>query len=157
MLSLSKQADYALLALAYLARVEEGRLVNAREIALKFDLPAELLAKILQRLARADLLVSTPGPTGGYRLARSARSISVGAIVVAVDGPPALVPCLRSDHNDCEQSRHCTIQRPLARLNQRIFQMLERVSLAEISADDPEENRIALSEACEYRPLAPTT
>ena len=157
MLSLSKQSDYALIALAYLSRTEPGRAVNTKEIAGKYDIPVELLAKILQRLAKAELLVSTPGPTGGYRLARPAETISVGAIVRTVDGYPALVPCLRTDHNDCEQSDRCTIQKPLARLNQRIFQMLERVSLAEISADEPKEsNRIGLVESYEYRPLAPT-
>jgi Rrf2 family protein len=157
MLSLSKQSDYALIALSYLSRAEAGRAVNTREIAGKYDIPVELLAKILQRLTKAELLASTPGPTGGYRLARPAETISVGAIVRIVDGYPALVPCLRTDHNDCEQSDRCTIQKPLARLNQRIFQMLERVSLAEISADEPKEsNRIGLVESYEYRPLAPT-
>lgn len=154
MLSLSKQSDYALMALAYLSRTEPERPVNTKEIAGKYDIPVELLAKILQRLAKAELLVSTPGPTGGYRLARPAETISVGAIVSTVDGHPALVPCLRTDHNDCEQSDRCTIQKPLARLNQRIFQMLDRVSLAEISAEESDEpNRINLMESFEYRPL----
>lgn len=156
MLSLSKQSDYALIALAYLSRAESGRAVNTKEIAGKYDIPVELLAKILQRLAKADLLVSTPGPTGGYRLARPAEAISVGNVVGIVDGYPALVPCLRTDHNSCDQSDRCTIQKPLARLNQRIFHMLNRVSLAEICADDGDENRISLGEAYEYRPLAPT-
>lgn len=154
MLSLSKQSDYALIALAYLSRTEKEHPVNTREIAGKYDIPVELLAKILQRLAKAELLVSTPGPTGGYRLARAAEMISVGTVVSIVDGHPALVPCLRTDHNDCEQSDRCTIQKPLARLNQRIFQMLNRVSLAEISADESDEsNRINLMETFEYRPL----
>ena len=156
MLSLSKQSDYALIALAYLSRAESGRAVNTKEIAGKYDIPVELLAKILQRLAKADLLVSTPGPTGGYRLARTAGAISVGTVVGIVDGYPALVPCLRADHNSCDQSDRCTIQKPLARLNQRIFHMLNRVSLAEICAEDTDDNRISLGEAYEYRPLAPT-
>jgi Rrf2 family protein len=158
MLSLSKQSDYALIALAHLSRVEAGRAVNTKEIAGKYDIPVELLAKILQRLAKAELLLSTPGPTGGYRLARPAGAISVGSVVRIIDGSPAIVPCLRTDHNDCEQSDRCTIQRPLARLNQRITQMLERVSLAEISADENDaSNRVGLVEAYEYRPLAPTS
>jgi Rrf2 family protein len=157
MLSLSKQSDYALIALAHLSRTDTGRAVNTKEIAGVYDIPVELLAKILQRLAKAELLLSTPGPTGGYRLARPAEAISVGSVVRIIDGEPAIVPCLRTDHNDCEQSTRCTIQKPLKRLNQRIIQMLDRVSLAEISADENDApNRVGLVEASEYRPLAPT-
>lgn len=136
MLSLSKKTDYALLALSYLTRAEAGRAVNTKEIAESYDIPVELLAKILQRLARAKLLVSTPGPTGGYRLARAPETVSIGAVIEAIDGPPAIAQCFRSDHNACEQHDKCTIRKPLARINTRIFQMLHLISLAEINRDD---------------------
>ena len=136
MLSLSKKTDYALLALSHLARAAGNRAVNAREIAEQYDIPLELLAKILQRLAKARLVVSAPGPTGGYRLARPAQTISIGAIVEIIDGPPALIHCMKISHNDCEQLDKCTIRKPLARINTRIFQMLNLISLAEISGDE---------------------
>lgn len=152
MLSLSKSTDYALLALSYLTRTEVGRAVNTREIAEQFDLPVELLAKILQRLAKAELLVSTPGPTGGYRLARSASAISIGAVIEAVDGMPAIAQCFKTDHNGCEQLDKCTIRKPLARINARIFQMLNLISLAEISEEEPDETSIRLMSLPEPRP-----
>lgn len=134
MISLSKKTDYALLALSYLTQVKAGRVVNTKEIAEKYDIPVELLAKILQRLAKAELLASTPGPTGGYRMLRPAAEISVGSIVEIIDGPPAIVPCLKVTENACDQLDKCTIRAPLARINAKIFQMLKLVSLAEISS-----------------------
>jgi len=137
MLSLSKKTDYALLALSYLTEVGAERAANTREIAEKYDIPVELLAKILQRLAKAGLVTSTPGPTGGYRLAKMPESISVGAVIQIVDGTPAIAQCFRSDGHACEQLDKCTIRTPLERINARIVQMLDLISLAEIARDDP--------------------
>jgi Rrf2 family protein len=134
MLSLSKRTDYALLALCDLARTAEpGAPVSAREIAERYDIPVEFLAKILQALVRGKILVSASGATGGYRLARPAEAISVGDVVAVVDGPPALVPCLRAAHNDCAQQPKCTLRGPLARINARIGEMLNTISVAEIT------------------------
>ena len=71
MLSLSKRADYALLALSHLAVTRASdptRLVNAKELAEQHEIPVELLAKILQTLAKNGIVASHPGPTGGYKL-----------------------------------------------------------------------------------------
>lgn len=137
MLSLSKKMDYALLALSHLARTEAGRAVNTKEIAERYDIPVELLAKILQQLAKGRLLVSTSGPTGGYRLACPAAQITIGTIIEIIDGPPALTQCLRTEHSDCEQHGKCTIRTPLSRINTRILQMLNHISLAEICQEEP--------------------
>ena len=136
MLSLSKKADYALLALSYLAHSEAGRAVNTKEIAEQYSIPGELLAKILQRLAKAQLVLSTPGPTGGYRLARTPETISIGSVVTAIDGAPAITHCMKTADNACGQHDRCTVRLPLARINARILQMLELISIAEISRDE---------------------
>jgi len=90
MLSLSKRADYALLALSHLAVTQSedpDRLVNTKEIAEQYEIPVELLAKILQMLARNGMVASHPGPTGGYRLMRRPAAISIGEVITAIDGP----------------------------------------------------------------------
>jgi Rrf2 family iron-sulfur cluster assembly transcriptional regulator len=133
MLSLSKKTDYALLALCDLARAEEGAVVSAREIAERYDIPVEFLAKILQRLARGKIVASASGATGGYRLARPADTIRVGDVVALIDGPPALAACLRAADNDCAQKSKCTLRGPLARINARISEVLDTISVAEIT------------------------
>ena len=73
MLRLSKKADYALIAMKHHAlrgdRVDPGS-SSAREIAELYDIPVELMAKVLQRLVRRGLLASHQGTRGGYELAR---------------------------------------------------------------------------------------
>ncbi len=134
MLTLSKQTDYALLALTYLSAT--GRAANTREIAEQYDIPVELLAKILQKLVREDLLTSTAGPTGGYRLARSAETVTVGEVVKIVDGAPALAQCMRPESAVCGQQEKCTIRAPLAAINARILALLDCITLAEIAREE---------------------
>src|SRR6516164_11108814 len=85
MFRLSKKTDYALLALQYLASPGEPGDVSARATAERFEIPAALLAKILQRLAHDGLITAHRGVHGGYRLARSPDAISIADIAQAVD------------------------------------------------------------------------
>ena len=70
MLRLSKKTDYALMAMKHLALLGDRGSSSAREIAEQYDIPVELMAKVLQRLARRKLLQSHQGTRGGYELAR---------------------------------------------------------------------------------------
>ena len=136
MLSMTKRADYALLALSYLASAAQDdprRLVNTKEIAEQFEVPVELLAKLLQILAKNGLVASHPGPTGGYRLLRDPRQISVAEVVALVDGPVSMLHCSNGQESACKQFSRCTIRDPLAELEARVKALLEDISIAEIS------------------------
>ena len=136
MLRLSKKSDYALIAMKHLAmRPDGGASSSAREISESYDIPLELLAKVLQRLVRARLLVSVQGTRGGYRLARQASAISVADVIQAVDGPVTVTACSEDDHN-CDQYTKCSIRDPLWRIKHRILDALNTVSVAEIAAEN---------------------
>jgi FeS assembly SUF system regulator len=135
MLRLSKKADYALIAMKHLARQSAGvQSTSAREIAEQYDIPIELLAKVLQRLVRTGLLVSTQGTRGGYALSRAAKSISVADIIQAIDGPLTVTAC-STEKNDCEQYSKCSIRDPLWQIRERIVAALMDVTLSEMAAD----------------------
>jgi Rrf2 family protein len=131
-LRLSKKADYALIALSYMAAAGERPTVTAREIAGRHAIPVELLAKVLQRLVRAGVLTSIQGIRGGYRLARPAFAINVAEVVEAIDGPLMLTAC--HDRSDsCEQYLKCSIRDPLQRIRERIAAALHACSVAELA------------------------
>lgn len=138
MFSLTKKTDYALIALACLAKEPDGRPVNTKVIAERYQLPVELLAKILQQLARRRLVDSTSGPTGGYRLARRPAEISVSDVMNAVDGRPALVQCFKNGRNACNQFDTCTIRNPMGLVQRRMGQVLSETTLQDlvIETDD---------------------
>jgi len=134
MLRLSKKADYALMAMKHLAVRPDAASASAREIAEQYDIPIELMAKVLQRLARRGLVTSHQGTRGGYRLARPASVISVADIIQAIDGPVTVTACSIEAEN-CDQYAKCSVRDPLWRIKDRIFAALSTCSLQEVSAD----------------------
>jgi Rrf2 family protein len=137
MLRLSKKADYALMAMKHLAiKPDSSASTSAREIAEAYDIPVELMAKVLQRLARRGLLTSHQGTRGGYTLSRPKRSISVADIIQAIDGPLTVTAC-STDDEQCEQFEKCNVRDPLWRIKDRILSALATCSLEEISSEVP--------------------
>ncbi len=134
MLRLSKKADYALLAIRHLAAHAERGSVSARELAETYDIPPELLAKVLQKLVRGRLLESHQGIRGGYGLARPAGTISVADVIQAIDGPLTVTACSEVDHS-CDQYAKCNIRDPLWRIKDRIVSALAATSVSELAAD----------------------
>jgi len=133
-LRLSKKSDYALIALTYMAAPGQKPAVSAREMAERHDIPVELLAKVLQRLVRTGLLVSTQGTRGGYTLSRPPKSISVADVIQAIEGPLTVTAC-STGNNECDQYSKCNIRDPLWQIRQRIVAALDTVTLSEMAAD----------------------
>jgi Rrf2 family protein len=137
MLRFTKRADYGLMAIHYIALKDALGAVSAKRIAEEFAIPPELMAKILQRLAKQGLIVSTNGPKGGYALAHRPTEITVGQVIRALEGPINIVSCLEDDA--CPQMERCNLRRPVHKIQAAISQVLDTMSLAELtSADVPE-------------------
>jgi Rrf2 family protein len=137
MLRLSKKADYALMAMKHLALREDrgsDRSSSAREIAEQYDIPIELMAKVLQRLVRRGLLASHQGTRGGYELARTPAKISVADVIQAIDGPVTVTAC-STDEVSCDQFAKCNVRDPLWRVRERILSALGECTIAELATD----------------------
>jgi Rrf2 family protein len=144
MLRLSKKADYALMAMKHLATRSDGASTSAREIAEQYDIPLELMAKVLQRLARRGLVISLQGTRGGYRLGRQTSQISVADIIEAIEGPLRVTACSTEAEN-CGQYAKCSVRDPLWRIKDRIVAALADCSLQEIAADTMAEPPVPLA------------
>jgi Rrf2 family protein len=142
MLRLSKKADYALIAMKHLAMKRDAPSTSAREIAEQYDIPIELMAKVLQRLVRTGLLTSHQGTRGGYSLSRPSATISVADVIQAIDGPFTVTSC-STENNSCEQYGKCNIRDPLWRIRERIVTALGTVSLEEMAAEGGDDRREA--------------
>ena len=92
MLQLTKRTEYGLIALIHLAD-RDGEVVSVREIGEQYPVPRRLLAEVLKDLCNAGMLDSQRGAAGGYRLARPAEQITLGEVVAALEGEPALTSC----------------------------------------------------------------
>lgn len=131
---LSKQADHALKALLMLA-AEPQAWHSTHHLAASQNLPEPMLEQLLLRLRRAGVLVARRGRTGGYRLARPARELSV-AVVLAGVGEPAAEPGWADRqpvvHGDPDATPADQVTAALARRLERARQQ----ALAQLSLED---------------------
>ena len=134
MLKLTKKADYGLIAMRHLAEHADRGSCSAKDLADSYGIPQEALAKILQKLVRAKLLISQHGIRGGYTLARDAHEISAFDVIRAVEGPLFMTSCV-TVHGECEQVGRCTVKEPLRRVSQSIEEVLSRITIGEMARD----------------------
>lgn len=131
MLKLTKKADYGLIALRHIT-VSPRATASAKEIADGYHIPLPLLAKVLQKLAKAGLLRSVSGTNGGYQLSRDPRRINALEVIHAIDGPTILASCFTS-HGICDQSELCTVREPLRRVHEAILGLLANMTIWQMS------------------------
>ena len=143
MLKISKKADYALMALQHIAAAQlgdviPGRVVNTKEIAEEYNIPLELLAKVLQTLSRHALIESHTGPKGGYVLARRADKITIAQILESIEGPLGITDCSHEKNGEfCMQRDNCNIRTPLLKVQDSIAQLLNNMTLQDMMGGTP--------------------
>jgi len=133
MLRFTKKADYGLMAIHYIAFHQGDEIVSNKRIAEEFNIPVELLAKILQRLAKRGVIISQSGPKGGYILAREPGEITVGEVVRAIEGPIHIVNCF--ENSNCPQISRCNLRRPVQKIQASISALLDTMTLVDLAAD----------------------
>ena len=143
MLKLSKKADYALIAVRHLATHGAEHSHSAADIAEVYGISPQLLAKVLQRLAKNGLLTARHGSSGGDQLARHPKDISALEVISAVDGPMMITSCV-TNHGACDQSNTCTVREPLRKVNESIARVLRAVSISQMTEDSPEAELVGL-------------
>lgn len=155
MLALTRKTDYALLALSYLAR-RRGALISARQLSRMSHVAQPVLTNILKTLAHAGIAVSERGAGGGYRLARGTHEITLESIITAIEGPLRFVQCTggpsAKDSSRCELIDHCPLRHPAQRINGRLREFLESVTLGEVIGDYAERISVNVERRVEHSP-----
>jgi len=130
----SRQCEYALQAVIYLALRGEGERTSIRDLTKKLDIPYHFLAKILQDLSRKGLLSSVKGPGGGFSLGMPARDITLFHIVEAIDGVDLTQKCVMG-FSECSGRHPCSVHNSWAGLRDGIYAMLVGKNVAQLAAE----------------------
>lgn len=136
MVRLSKLTDYAVVLLTQIVR-RDGASMTTAQLAADTGVPQPTVSKILKLLVKAGLLTAQRGASGGYQLARPARSISVADIVVAMDGPISITDCSTGSVNTCQVEKICPISGHWNKINSAINHALQSVVLYDMAMDVP--------------------
>ena len=133
---LTKKGKYGLKAMVHLAGLEPNEVAQSKDIAEINSISKKFLDHILTELRRAGLVYSKRGKGGGYALARPAHEIRVGAIVRALDGPLAPIPCASVTAfrpcDDCGDLKTCSVRLIMVEARNAIANLLDNRTLAEL-------------------------
>jgi len=127
---LTSFTDFALRTLMRLAG-EPARTFATNEIAAEFGISRNHLAKVVRDLADNGFILTQRGAGGGFSLARSAQSITLGEVVRALEGGSALVECFREDGGACALTPRCRLKARLAAARESFMRELDKTTLAD--------------------------
>ncbi len=131
-MKLSRETDYGLQGLIYLARQRPDRLMGLDGIAKAQRLPRSFLAKTFQKFGRHGLLRSFRGVDGGFMLARPPGGITLREIVEAIEGPDLFNRCIFwSDR--CADENPCPLHPRWSLLKDQFVELFEKTTLEELA------------------------
>ena len=138
-MELTRQGDYAIRGIVYLAGQPLDKVSLLSEIAAAVDVPQTFLAKIFQQFSKSGIVRSFRGTGGGFLLARTPDKITLLEVVEAVEGPLTLNRCM-SGPGECSRDTHCKVHPVWRRVQKRLRGMLDEVTLQELAVFSKEEN-----------------
>lgn len=129
MLKVSRLADYAITVMCALANEKNN--ISANELAEQINIAPTTVSKLLKQLAKAKLVSSLRGATGGYQLAKTPEAISLCDVMVAIDGPVALTECATIS-NECTRKLCCNMQDNWQVINGLVNDVLQQFSIKDM-------------------------
>jgi len=126
-----RNTDYALRAMAHLAKNYGGESISTRVIAEREDISYQLACKLMQKMNDAGLVTSTMGPKGGFTLSKEPSKINLLEIIQAVQGPLTVNRCL-AEEESCPRKDLCPLSSKMRELQNYIVGSLSDATLAEI-------------------------
>lgn len=131
-MQLTRAADYAIRVMMHLASLPLGERVLLPALAEATETPESFLSKVLQALARAGLIDSRRGKTGGFVLLESGRNATMRQIVEAIDGPIVLNLCLNCGR-DCDRKPWCQAHPVWKEAQQAMLAVLDSAIVADLA------------------------
>ena len=134
MLQLTRDGEYAVRAVLFLASQPLGKISLISEISKAQDVPKSYLAKIMQHLVKVGLVNSRRGAKGGFFLARHADRITLRQTIEAVEGPIYLNVCLIKK-GECPRDEICPVHPVWREAQEKLFSVLESKTMAQLAKD----------------------
>lgn len=130
-MKLSTKGRYGLRAAVDLALFAKDEPISINTIAAREGLSESYLEQLFAKLKKAGIVKSIRGMNGGYQLARTPDSISVGDVLRALEGDMAVVDC-PDNESECAKFGSCVTKYVWKRINNSINDTMDAMTLQEI-------------------------
>lgn len=127
---ITHHTDYALRVLIYLG-ANEHRLATIQEISERFEVSRSHMMKVVNQLIRYGYVEGLRGKGGGLRLARSPKTIGIGAVVRHMENDLAIVECFEIE-SKCLLTGSCRLRSALSDALNAFLTSLDRVTLEDL-------------------------
>lgn len=128
----STKGRYALRVLIDIAENSHGEYIAMKDVAARQEISLKYMEKIMPVLVSHDLVESSHGKGGGYRLSHDPSEYRVGEILRLTEGDIAPVACLQTDAAECSRNAYCRTLPMWTELNRRISEYLDSVTIADL-------------------------
>ena len=135
-MQITRQADYAVRAVHYLAGLGVDQRAATSQIAQEQRIPPSFLAKIVSQLSVAGLLQTSRGARGGVSLARAPEEISLLEVVEAIDGPIYLNECVADHGGSCVFGEDCPMRPVWCEAQSKLVELLKSTTFAKVNHKD---------------------
>jgi len=135
----SKSFGYALRGILYIAVMkDEKRYVQVEEIASRLAVPRHFMGKIMKKLAKEKILISTKGPSGGFVINYHTLQMPLMDLIVITDGVGIFDTCvLRA--TECNGNNPCPMHSQMEGLKRNLKSILSDTTIADLlEGDSPE-------------------
>ena len=138
-MKLTSKGRYAVMALADLARFDNGAPVSLRDISLRQGISLLYLEQIFSKLKKSNIVKSTRGVNGGYILTTNPNQIKLSNIFSAVQEEVKTVQCKKESKKGCNgRSTKCITHNLWDELEIHINQFFEQKNLKDLIINTPE-------------------
>ena len=134
-MQLTRAADYGVRVMIYLAALPPGERVLLPAIVQATSAPDSFLSKVLQALARTQMITSRRGPAGGFEIAPAGRRASMKDVIEAIDGPLYLNVCLRQGRS-CSRKHWCPAHPVWARAQSALLEVLGSAVISDLASEN---------------------
>ncbi len=132
----SKSTEYALRAIIYLAQKSSAdQKISITELSEAIDSPKSFTAKILQKLTRDQVLISSiTGPNGGFYLTEAAKKKSMLHVLTLLDDESVITGCILG-LKECSEKNPCPMHSQYRKIKPQLLEMLDRKTIAELARE----------------------
>lgn len=132
----SKACEYGIKATIYVAKKsQEGKKVSLKVVARAINSPEAYTSKILQQLARHNIIHSVKGPNGGFYMdSKALDTVMLSNIVFAIDGDLIYKGC-GLGMKRCNEKMPCPVHYQFKKIREQLKEMLETTSVKSLSLD----------------------
>ena len=135
MIKFSRKTEYALIAIQHIISKGISEPATAKEISDNYNIPYELLAKILQLLAKKKIISSIKGANGGYKFIKNPEEVKLGEIINSLNESYSLTRCQGKSEEkikECEIKEYCTLKNPIVNVQKRLNVFFDEITINQL-------------------------